>query len=203
MSYGKSAYGGWAVAAGLVALLVAGCTRVGFDDWGRHDQGVGGRDLGSAESPPGSVHDALSPDTRSPDAGSDSDPDLTYDVSADVSAVDTVPDAEPPELKWTQMVSFSTADLYGVWGTGPEDVFAVGSGGAILHYDGEEWSVQDSGVTVRLYAVWGSSSSNVFAVGGGGSILRYDGSRVVARSVWNDVYAGINMGKCSGRHLRC
>lgn len=98
--------------------------------------------------------------------------------------MDTVIDAEPQQLEWTEMTSSSAADLYGVWGSGPEDVFAVGSGGAILHYDGAEWEGQDSGVTVRLHAVWGSSSSNVYAVGGVGSILHYDGSE------WSPVVSG-------------
>ena len=35
--------------------------------------------------------------------------------------------------------------LYGVWGSGPKDVFAVGSNGTILHYDGRAWKPLTSG----------------------------------------------------------
>lgn len=33
-----------------------------------------------------------------------------------------------------------TVDLTGVWGTSSSDLFAVGSGGTVLHYDGSAWS---------------------------------------------------------------
>jgi hypothetical protein len=65
--------------------------------------------------------------------------------------------------------------LVGVWGSSSRDVFAVGAGGAILHYDGMAWSAMDSGVTTDLWGVWGSSSRDVFAVGPEGTILHYDG----------------------------
>ena len=60
------------------------------------------------------------------------------------------------------------------------DVFAVGFGGTILHYDGATWSAMTSGVTGPLEGVWGSSGSDVFAVENWGNsanaILHYDGS---------------------------
>jgi uncharacterized repeat protein (TIGR01451 family) len=63
-----------------------------------------------------------------------------------------------------------------VWGTSGSDVFAVGSDGTILHYDGTTWSPMSSGTTKGLRGVWGSSGSDVFAVGSDGTILHYDGS---------------------------
>jgi hypothetical protein len=44
---------------------------------------------------------------------------------------------------WTPMVSGTTYELRGGWGSSAADVFAVGIGGVILHYDGnpdETWS---------------------------------------------------------------
>ena len=64
--------------------------------------------------------------------------------------------------------------LSDVWGSSSADVFAVGTGGTILHYDGVEWTPQASGTSKYLGAVWGSSSSDVFAAGDG-LILHYDG----------------------------
>jgi hypothetical protein len=71
--------------------------------------------------------------------------------------------------------------LINVWGSSSSDVFAVGTGGTILHYNGSAWSK----MTVpsgrhEIDGVWGSSGSDVFAVGFGeeykGTILHYDGN---------------------------
>lgn len=60
-----------------------------------------------------------------------------------------------------------------VWGSSGSDVFAVGYGGAILHYGGSAWKPMASRTGVRLVSVWGSSGSNVYAVGDLGTILHY------------------------------
>lgn len=65
--------------------------------------------------------------------------------------------------------------LRGIWGSGPSDVTAVGTRGAILHFDGESWSEMPSGVEETLQGVHGSGPENIWAVGERGTILRYDG----------------------------
>ena len=65
--------------------------------------------------------------------------------------------------------------LLGIWGSSGSDVFAVGEGGTILHYDGTSWSSMNSGSANRLIDIWGSSGSDVFAVGVWGTILHYEG----------------------------
>ena len=68
-------------------------------------------------------------------------------------------------------------NLRGVWGSDSDDVYAVGHGGTILHYNGTSWSSQTSGTTNNLYGVWGTSNGNhVFAVGASGTILYSTGS---------------------------
>src|SRR5574339_663805 len=69
--------------------------------------------------------------------------------------------------------------LYGVWGSGPNDVYAVGSGysGAaflplLYHNNGSTWTATSlplpAGVTSGyLYGIWGSSTNDVYAVGYG------------------------------------
>jgi hypothetical protein len=66
------------------------------------------------------------------------------------------------------MVSGTSESLYGVWGASSSNVFAVGSQGTILHYDGSTWSTMASGTTSwELTAVWGASASDVYSVGYG------------------------------------
>jgi hypothetical protein len=108
---------------------------------------------------------------------------------------------QDPEWTWQNPLP-QGHDLYGIWGSGPDSVFAVGAYGTILHYDGNQWRSMESGTTVSLSNVWGSSSSNVFAVGDNGSVFHYDGGAWRAtnsgtilslRSIWgsgeSDVYA--------------
>jgi hypothetical protein len=54
--------------------------------------------------------------------------------------------------------------LASVWGTGPSDVWAAGSGGAILHYDGTQWTPTPTGRQNTLFGIWGSGPNDVWAV---------------------------------------
>jgi hypothetical protein len=77
---------------------------------------------------------------------------------------------------WRAMIDETTPGrLNDVWGASESDVFAVGSGGTVLHYDGLVWAEMASGTTEDLYAVWGTSVDNAVAVGAGGVILRFNG----------------------------
>ena len=68
------------------------------------------------------------------------------------------------------------AGLQSLWSRSGADVFAVGDGGTVLHYNGS-WTAQPTGTTALLSGVWGDkASSAVFAVGAGGTVLYYDGS---------------------------
>jgi hypothetical protein len=80
------------------------------------------------------------------------------------------------ELGWKSLASHSQGALAGIWGTGPRDAFAVGRGGAILHWDGESWTAMTSPTNLDLFAIWGSARDNAFAVGSKGTILHWDGA---------------------------
>jgi predicted small secreted protein len=73
------------------------------------------------------------------------------------------------------MSSGTQANLAGIWGSSSSNVFAVGAGGTILHYDGKVWSVMSSGTSNDLNSVWCNSGSDVFAAGNFGVIMHYDG----------------------------
>jgi hypothetical protein len=66
--------------------------------------------------------------------------------------------------------------LRGVWGSAPNDLFAVGELGTLIRYDGTRWNVQSSPVNEELRAVWGTGPTDVYAVGESGRVLRWDGA---------------------------
>lgn len=95
------------------------------------------------------------------------------------------------------------SDLWDVWGASPQDIYAVGEYGKIMHYNGSTWS-QLQGISNRqaLNAIWGASAQDIFIVGDFGTILHYNGSGWVEQNsgtqetlfgVWGmsggDVYA--------------
>ncbi|HUJ60692.1 MAG TPA: hypothetical protein VLX92_19455, partial [Kofleriaceae bacterium] len=55
-------------------------------------------------------------------------------------------------------------ELFAVWGSGPNDVYAVGENGVILHDTGT-WIGGETLTGENLYGLWGTSASNVLAVG--------------------------------------
>lgn len=66
-----------------------------------------------------------------------------------------------------------------VWGTTAADIWAVGDGGTINHWDGTAWARSSpTGLpTMALRGIWGTSASNIYAVGDAGTTLHYDGTR--------------------------
>ena len=60
---------------------------------------------------------------------------------------------------WKPMTSGVTQRLEAIWGSGPNDIYTVGSGtgGTILHYDGVAWKAETSPLTTHsfLHDVWG------------------------------------------------
>jgi hypothetical protein len=86
-------------------------------------------------------------------------------------------------------------------------VFAVGTGGTIIRYNGSSWSQMTSNTTNHLYGIWGASNSDIYAVGASGTVDRFNGatwgvqSSTTAQSiysVWGTgtgfVWAGANAG---------
>ena len=115
-----------------------------------------------------------------------------FAVSADEAwAVggEAVDDGNPPDpvLARYQNGAWSRVDLpavdrdfralFKVWGSGPNDVYAVGSKGVILHWDGAAWAQQGSGTGEDLISVFGLGSG----VGGEVAIVGGRGNGVLAR----------------------
>ena len=93
---------------------------------------------------------------------------------------------------WQPMESGATRHIYGIWGSAPSDVYAVGHVGTLLHYDGFQWERIETGKNITFRGVWGRSSRDVYAVGSVGTILHYDGAqwiemqapKAACESVW-------------------
>lgn len=79
---------------------------------------------------------------------------------------------------WMAMESKTTKALKAVWAASSTEVFAVGDGGTVLHYDGTAWSVQAElgGGAPVLTGVWGSSPQDVFAIAQDGRLFHFDGA---------------------------
>ncbi len=67
----------------------------------------------------------------------------------------------------------------GIHGTSANDIWAVGTGGAIAHFDGSSWAMRNSFTGVTLSSVWAASPTTAWAVGAGGTTLR------LQAGVWN------------------
>lgn len=114
------------------------------------------------------------PDAQAEDAPDGGAHDAT-DAGCDASSVDCPP--PPPE---TSDADFSPVDtdidgrlaFAAIWGTSAADIWAVGTGGAIAHYDGAKWSLTPSGTKQSLQAIWGSSRDDVWVTSTPGVILR-------------------------------
>lgn len=99
---------------------------------------------------------------------------------------------------WTVMAQVDGISLNSIWGSSSINIFAVGSSGTILHYDGRTWNEEDAATTTDLNSVWGMSESSVYAVGDSGLILHYDGVDWSSASpVWDILYsAWCNSSSC-------
>jgi hypothetical protein len=80
--------------------------------------------------------------------------------------------------------------VYGLWGFGPDDVWAAGSFDGLSHWNGSTWTAADEEEVEESYnAVWGSASDHVIAVGDNGAVAELDGS---SWSESRDLYFGTN-----------
>jgi hypothetical protein len=71
--------------------------------------------------------------------------------------------------------------LWGVWGSGPSDVWTAGYKptnlrGTLLHWNGTVWSADASSSPPPMFNVWGSGPTDLWAMGDQGTILHGNGS---------------------------
>ncbi len=97
---------------------------------------------------------------------------------------------DPSNPTWNTMhllPAITPYDLEDIAGTGPQDGYAVGERGTVLHFDGTAWHLVSGIPTLQtLNAVWGSAPDDIFIVGDWGTILHYDGQS------WTQQASGTN-----------
>lgn len=98
--------------------------------------------------------------------------------------------APPGPPAWQVVFDESTLDraVLSIWGTGPDDVFAVGGplGNGqetlVIHYDGSSWTELHPGGTETYWWVGGSGPQDVWMVGEKGRITHWDGKTFMEHS---------------------
>lgn len=94
------------------------------------------------------------------------------------------------QLRWGPAFDASQSGfLSAVWGSGPDDVFAVGGtaeGGEVYHFDGASWSQMCVPEVPILVWVYGFGPDDVYACGEGGGMIHYDGQ------AWSVIDSGID-----------
>lgn len=75
---------------------------------------------------------------------------------------------------WSDMTigELGTRDLYDVWGASPDDVYAVGQNGSMVHYQGTSWQRVNMPTVRDLLSVRGTAADNVYAVSEGDDLAR-------------------------------
>jgi hypothetical protein len=84
----------------------------------------------------------------------------------------------PAKGQWNVELVVDDGAVLSVWGTGEDDLWAVGGRegqSLVFHNDGTGWSSVDVGSSAPLWFVYGFGSDDVYALGERGTILHYDG----------------------------
>ena len=106
-------------------------------------------------------------------------------------------------INWSVWSQLNAARLFGLWGTGADDIWSVGWCQNLWHFDGLTWTQTGCQGALIGTGIWGSSSTNVWMVGSmnalysepffpagldaGAIFLHYDGLN------WNPVVSGFNV----------
>lgn len=96
-----------------------------------------------------------------------------------VTSVAAVP--ETGSHQWRVQYATNEASLHALWGSGASDMYAVGTGGLIMHFDGRNWLKVNSGTTSSIDCIWGTGPRDIFAIAFP-DILHYDGENWTAMS---------------------
>ena len=104
--------------------------------------------------------------------------DFGYDVGGlRCSSLCTPSFAGCDRMGWNPMNLQVSSFLSAVWGAGQNDVYAVGDGGLVLHYDGKGWKTIATGSTESFLSIWGTSKNDIFIGTDQGDVMHFDGNK--------------------------
>ncbi|MDP2274098.1 MAG: hypothetical protein Q8N23_36090 [Archangium sp.] len=83
---------------------------------------------------------------------------------------------------WEKSESKTQERLNALYGFAPDDVWAAGMNGTVLHFDGSAWTAMSSGTSRNLTSIWGIGPSDIWFVGEAGAVLRWNGTSLSAVS---------------------
>ena len=84
---------------------------------------------------------------------------------------------------WERVDIPEVGNLNAIWGSGPNDIWAVGCEGTIIHYGGDTWAEVDKITFKHLWDVWGRGAGDVYAVGDDDKALHFNGTVLY---IWAD-----------------
>lgn len=89
------------------------------------------------------------------------------------------PAADVPASPWQVEFGDGVTTLRAIWGSGPNDIYAVGDNGTegiILHSVGDgKWLTHATGVGDAFFSVWGSGADDIYVGGSGNTLLHSTG----------------------------
>jgi hypothetical protein len=103
-----------------------------------------------------------------------------------------------------------TADMVALWGSGPSDVYAVGST-KMQHWNGSAWS-DTTAAPNTLLAIWGSSATDVYACGKTGTLVHSSGGAFTSvagnplgtedcAAIWGSSSSNVYLGEANLHHF--
>lgn len=149
---------------------------------------------GDESSAPPATNNVVPDATADLDAGSDAN----VDGDADAGCTEGDPDCITKVVSCDEVAFCMVATplsvlktFTAVWGTSKSDVWAIGSGGTIYHYDGTQWVDTPSGVFNTLYGIWGSSANDIWVVSDPMTVLHGTGFKN-GTATWDRVSTGFS-----------
>jgi len=100
-----------------------------------------------------------------------------------INGDDNIPPGRRDYIWTVDTLNIPFTTLQRIWGSSPQDVWAIGPGGdadkTIYHFDGVKWSSDGISRPLSPTAIFGFSIENVWIGGRGGDIWNYNGSNWV------------------------
>lgn len=102
-----------------------------------------------------------------------------------------LPLAKAEEFALSDWTSPTLSDLYSVFMVGSSDGWAVGEGGAIVHWNGTEWANFTSPTNATLFSVSMVGSDDGWAVGMSGTVIHWNGTdwQIVSSPTVSDLHS--------------